>query len=196
MVEVEGWKNIVKTGNLIFYMLWLTYFVLTGAKLVLKYKKKSDFLFYFICKLLFMGNILFHLIMTLKSNRDFIASMMFPWFTTISLLLVSTVLCLLRTAEIEDKKERQKLYFLFISDIAYVLFVSVQVLIVLLLCTDVESTRGLDDLVNDPEQMNGLLSYLNKKMDYAPPDNSNKYIQTNRFEGEGIHYIGKMFSVQ
>ena len=33
-------------------------------------------------------------------------------------------------------------------------------------------------------------------MDYAPPDNSNKYIQTNRFDGEGIHYIGKMFSVQ
>ena len=98
--------------------------------------------------------------------------------------------------EIEDKKERQKLYFLFISDIVYVFFVSVQVLIVLLLCTDVESTRSLNDLVKDPEQMNGLLSYLNKKTDYAPPDNSNKYIQTNRFDGEGIHYIGKMFSVQ
>ena len=196
MVEVEGWKNIVKTGNLIFYMLWLTYFVLSGAKLVLKYKKKSDFLFYFICKLLFMGTILIHLIMTLKSNRDFIASMMFPWFTTISLLLVSTVLCLLRTAEIEDKKERQKLYFLFISDIAYVFFVSVQVLIVFLFCTNVESSRGLDDLVKDPEQMNSLMSYLTKKMDYVPPDNSNKYIKTNRFDGEGIHYIRKMFSVQ
>ena len=196
MVEVEGWKNIVKTGNLIFYMLWLTYFVLSGAKLVLKYKKKSDFLFYFICKLLFMGNILIHLFITLKANRDFIASMMFSWFTTISLLSVSTVLCLLRTAEIEDKKDRQKLYFLFISDIAYVFFVFVQVLGVLLLCTDVESTSALDDLVKDPEQMNGLMSYLNKKMDYAPPDNRNKYIQTNRFDGEGIHYAGKMFNIQ
>ena len=196
MVEVEAWKNIVKTGNLIFYMLWLTYFVLSGAKLVLKYKKKSDFLFYFICKLLFMGTILIHLIMTLKANRDFIASMMFSWFTTISLLLVSTVLCLLRTAEIEDKKDRQKLYFLFISDIAYVFFVSVQVLIVFLFCTDVDSTRGLDDLVKDPEQMNGLMSYLKKLIMHLQTINRNTYIKTNRFDGEGIHYAGKMFNIQ
>ena len=91
---------------------------------MLKYKKKSDFLFYFICKLLFMGNILFHLFMTLKANRDFIASMMFSWFTTISLFFVSTFMCILQTKEIEDKKERQKLYFLFGSDIAYVFLYS------------------------------------------------------------------------
>ena len=68
-------------------------------------------------------------------------------------------------------------------------------MIVLIFCTDVESSRGLDDLVKDPEQMNGLMIYLTKKIDYAPLDNNNKYIQTNRFDGEGIHYIGKMFTV-
>ena len=41
MVEVEAWKNIVKTGNLIVFLLWLMFFILSGAKLVQKYKKKA-----------------------------------------------------------------------------------------------------------------------------------------------------------
>ena len=110
MVEVEAWKNIVKTANLIVFLLWLIFFILNGAKLVLKYKKKA----------------------TLYSISfvDYIGSMMFLWFTTISLFFVSTFICILRTKEIEDKKERAKLYLIFGFDIAFVCFLFTQVILV------------------------------------------------------------------
>ena len=196
MVEVEAWKNIVKTGNLIVFLLWLMFFILNGAKLVLKYNKKSDFIFYFICKLLLIITIVFHIMTTLRLNRDFIGSMMFSWFTTISLFFVSTFICILRTKEIEDKKERAKLYLIFGFDIAFVCFLFTQVILVFFLCIDVDSSTSMDDIIKNPEQLNGLMRYLKSKNEYVSPDNNNtKFIDPNRFDGEGIHYIGKMFSV-
>ena len=54
----------------------------------------------------------------------------------------------------------------------------------------------MNDIIKNPEQMNGLMRYLKSKNEYVSPDNNNtKFIDPNRFDGEGIHYIGKMFSV-